>query len=221
MPRLIVLNDNTPSRGLINDWGWSILIEGRERFLFDADTNPLVLAHNSKVLNVNLRNLDFAVLSHWHYDHYGSFEYIAELNPGIKFYAPPQGLALAMRWGFQPIAINFGGKIEEEVYTSGVIDGIEQAIGLETSSGLVVIVGCSHPGVDRMVEEVLKVSGYEKAYLVIGGFHSPPIHRLRNLARLSELIAPAHCSGDVAKAFIKRNYKEKYVDVKTGTILEI
>ncbi|CAB49815.1 MBL fold metallo-hydrolase [Pyrococcus abyssi] len=221
MTRLIILNDNVPSKGLMNDWGWSVLVEGRKRFLFDADTNPLVLAHNSKALNVNLRNLDFAVLSHWHYDHYGGFQYIAELNPGIKFYAPIQGLAMAMRWGFQPIAINSAGEIEEGVYTSGVIDGIEQAVGVETSSGLIVIVGCSHPGVDRMVQKVLEASGYKRAYLVIGGFHSPPIQRLRRLAELSELIAPAHCSGEMAKMFVRKNYGERYVEVRTGTILEV
>ncbi|AEC52410.1 hypothetical protein PNA2_1495 [Pyrococcus sp. NA2] len=205
----------------MNEWGWSVLVEGDARFIFDADTNPLVLAHNAKILNVNLRGLEFAVLSHWHYDHYGGLPYIAELNPGINLYAPPEGMPMAMRWGFNPVPVFKGGLLRNNIYTSGTVDGFEQAIGIETNSGLVIIVGCSHPGVDVMVEKTLEVVGYKKAYLVIGGFHSPPIFRLEKLAKLSELIAPAHCSGDVAKTFLKRKFKEKYVEVKTGTIIKI
>ncbi|AFK22772.1 putative metallo-beta-lactamase superfamily hydrolase [Pyrococcus sp. ST04] len=192
-----------------------------DRVIFDADTNPLVLAHNARILGVSLKNIKFAFLSHWHYDHYGGMPYIAELNPGIKLYAPIEGMAMAMRWGFEPVPVRDGGKIEDKFYTSGVLEGIEHAMGVETSSGLVIIVGCSHPGVDRLVEEVLKVSGNEKAYLVIGGFHSPPIWRLNRLAELSELIAPAHCSGDVAKDYIKKKFPDKFVEVRTGTIIDV
>ncbi|RLF88729.1 MBL fold hydrolase [Thermococci archaeon] len=216
--KLIVLNDNVPSKGLKNDWGWSILVG---RILFDADTNPLVLAYNSKALGVELKGLKFAVLSHWHYDHYGGFPYIAELNPGLKLYAPLEGMAMAMRWGFDPIPVTSPGEIEKRVYTSGILDNFEHAIGIETSSGLVVIVGCSHPGVDRLTKAVLDASGYKKAYLVIGGFHSPPLWRIDNLAKMTELIAPAHCSGDVAKEYVKRRYGEKFVDVRTGTVIEV
>ncbi|WP_342666288.1 hypothetical protein [Thermococcus guaymasensis] len=28
--RLLVLNDNVPSKGFLNDWGWSVLVEGKK-----------------------------------------------------------------------------------------------------------------------------------------------------------------------------------------------
>ena len=59
--RPLVLNDNAPSKGFLNDWGWSVLVEGKGRFIFDADTNPAILAYNSTVLGFSLRNLDFTV----------------------------------------------------------------------------------------------------------------------------------------------------------------
>ncbi|ASJ01152.1 MBL fold metallo-hydrolase [Thermococcus gorgonarius] len=215
--RLTILNDNVPSKGFLNDWGWSILVEGKYRFLFDADTRGEVLIHNSKVLGVSLKNLDFAVLSHWHYDHYGGFPLIAKLNPGLTLYAPPGGRIEGLR----VVEIRSADEIIDGIWTSGALDGFEHAIGVETTSGLVVIVGCSHPGVDRLTKAILEVSGYEKAHLVIGGFHYPSRRTLNKLARMTEFIAPAHCSGDDAKAYVRKGYSEKFVEVRTGSVLKV
>ncbi|WP_366078608.1 hypothetical protein [Thermococcus sp.] len=86
---------------------------------------------------------------------------------------------------------------------------------------MVIIVGCSHPGVDRLTGALLEVSGYERAHLVIGGFHYPSRRTLNRLAEMAEFIAPAHCSGDEAKAYVRKNYPEKFVGVRTGTIIEV
>lgn len=215
--KLTILNDNTPAKGLINDWGWSVLVEGTYRFLFDADTRGEVLAHNSRVLGLSLKNPDFAVLSHWHYDHYGGFPLIASLNPGLRLYAPPGGRIE----GLSVFEVISPGEIAEGIWTSGALEGFEHAVGVETPSGLVVIVGCSHPGVDRLTNAILEVSGHEKAHLVIGGFHYPSRRTLDRLAEIAEFIAPAHCSGDEAKAYVRRRYPEKFVEVRTGTIIEV
>ena len=219
--RLLVLNDNAPSKSFLNDWGWSLPVEGRTRFLFDADTKGEILLHNAEVLGVSLKGLDFAVLSHWHYDHYGGLSLVGELNPGIPLYAPPRNRMREMRWEFRVREITKAGEIETEVWTSGPLNGIEQAVGVETPSGLVVIVGCSHPGVDRLTRAVLEASGYEKAHLVIGGFHYPSARTLDRLAKLTELIAPAHCSGEEAKAYVREKYPEKFVGVRTGSVIEV
>ena len=219
--RLLVLNDNAPSKGFLNDWGWSVLVEGRTRFIFDADTRGEVLLHNAEVLGVSLRGLEFAVLSHWHYDHYGGFSVVGELNPGIPLYVPPENKMMGMSWGFRVREVTKAGEIEPGVWTSGPVEGFEQAVGVETPSGIVVIVGCSHPGVHRLTKAILDVSGHGKAHLVIGGFHYPSAKTLDVLSRLAEFIAPAHCSGDEAKAYVRRRYPEKFVGVRTGSIIEI
>jgi len=219
--RLTILNDNVPAEGLINDWGWSVLAEGRHRFLFDADTRGEVLAHNSKVLDVSLESLDFAFLSHWHYDHYGGLPYIAELNPGLRLYAPLGNGERALGWGFDVVEVSKAGEIAKGVWTSGPLDGFEQALGVETPSGLVIIVGCSHPGVDRLTKAILEASGHEKAHLIIGGFHGPSRRTLDRLAEMVEFIAPAHCSGSEAKVYVRGRYPEKFVEVRTGTVLEV
>jgi 7,8-dihydropterin-6-yl-methyl-4-(beta-D-ribofuranosyl)aminobenzene 5'-phosphate synthase len=219
--RLLILNDNTPARGFLNDWGWSLLVEGKDRFIFDADTRPEVLSHNSELLGVSLKGIDFAVLSHWHYDHYGGLPFVSELNPGIPLYAPPGNWVLALRWGFRAVEVLDAGGIADGVWTSGPLGGFEQAVGVETSSGLVVIVGCSHPGVDRLTRAVLDVSGHGKVHLVIGGFHYPSRAALDKLAGMAEFIAPAHCSGEEAKAYVRKKYPDKFVEVRTGSVIEL
>ena len=219
--RLFVLNDNTPGKGFLNDWGWSVLVEGKSRFIFDADTRGEILLHNSRVLGFSLRNLDFAVLSHWHYDHYGGFPIVGELNPGIPLYAPPGKGTMARRWGLRVREVAKAGELEAGVWTSGPLNGFEQAIGVETPSGLVVIVGCSHPGVEGLTRALLDASGYEKAHLVIGGFHYPSARTLDRLSGLTEFIAPAHCSGEDAKAYVRKKYPEKFIEVRTGSVIEL
>uniref|UniRef100_UPI0025D05B5C MBL fold metallo-hydrolase n=1 Tax=Thermococcus sp. TaxID=35749 RepID=UPI0025D05B5C len=143
--------------------------------------------------------------------------YIAGLNPGLRLYAPPGGNI----WGLSITEVHKAGRIVNGLWTSGALDDFEHAIGVETPSGLVVIVGCSHPGVDRLTKAILEVSGYEKAHLVLGGFHYPSRRTLDRLAQMTEFIAPAHCSGDEAKGYVRRRYPEKFVEVRTGTIIEV
>jgi len=215
--KLVVLNDNEPSPGFLNDWGWSVLVEGRYRFLFDADTRGEVLLHNAHTLGVSLEGLDFAF--HWHYDHYGGFPTVGELNPGLKLFAPPGSARKLGRLSIVEVATP--GELLPGVWTSGPIGSFEQALGVETPSGLVVMVGCSHPGADRLTEYLLRVSGYKRAYLVVGGFHYPRRRTLDRLAEMAEFIAPAHCSGNDAKAYVLNKYPEKFVSVRTGTVLEL
>jgi len=47
----------------------------------------------------------------------------------------------------------------------------EYGLILETKQGSVLIVGCSHPRVDKLAHRVVEVIG-EKPLLVIGGFHA-------------------------------------------------
>jgi 7,8-dihydropterin-6-yl-methyl-4-(beta-D-ribofuranosyl)aminobenzene 5'-phosphate synthase len=68
---------------------------------------------------------------------------------------------------------------------------------------------------------VLDVSGHGKAHLVIGGFHYPSQVALDRLAKMAEFIAPAHCSGEEAKAYVMRRYPEKFVEVRTGSVIEL
>ncbi len=221
--RLKVLNDNKKEVGLKNDWGWSLIVESEKwRFIFDADTRGKIIKYNSEKMGINLENLDFAVLSHYHRDHYGGFNYLGKITNNLKIYVPSKVLPFIEEWGLKGIPVKEGKEIEEDVWSSGPTGTIgEQAIGIKVEPlGVIVIVGCSHPGVDVLAKKLKELTG-EKIYMVIGGFHFPSKSTIDNLAKIAEYIAPAHCTGMGGENYIMRHYENKYISVKTGSILEL
>lgn len=223
--KLTVINDNEPGSGLLNSWGWSIHVStDKWEALFDADSEPEIIRYNSTKLGVSLSNISFAFLSHHHGDHSGGFPYIATIKPGLKVYVPPGPIEYLSEIGLTPVVITKPVKIREDVWSTGPLRSWfikEHGMIVEVSDNeVLVIVGCSHPGIDRIVDEAIRITG-KKIHMVIGGFHGPPREALERIAQKSEIICPAHCSGDYAKAFLKKNYPEKYCDVRTGSVIEI
>ncbi len=217
-----MLNDNEATSGLANDWGWSLYIEYNGlKILFDADTRPDVIRYNSEKLHVDLSSIDFAVLSHHHYDHYGGFSALAEKKPGVEVYMPPGSANWAKGLDLRLITVNEFTSIRPGLWLSGPLKsgmwGLEeQALGIEVNDKLLVVVGCSHPGPERLTETLAKKTGL-KVLAVLGGYHGPSHRQLEKLASLTEKICPAHCSGNEAKEYVRKRYPEKFCTVKTGS----
>ncbi len=83
---ITVLSDNNGTELLAGEWGLSILIEHSAlRILLDAGSSDLILK-NAAALGMDLNSLDFAVLSHAHYDHADGFVPLLRENPALKIY---------------------------------------------------------------------------------------------------------------------------------------
>lgn len=83
---ITVLSDNNGTELLPGEWGLSILIEHEGlRILLDAGASDQFLK-NAAALGKDLTNLDFAVLSHAHYDHADGFVPLLRENPALKVY---------------------------------------------------------------------------------------------------------------------------------------
>ena len=221
--KLTIINDNEPGKGLVNEWGWSVLVESEKwSFLFDADTSPSVIEHNCKALGIDLSSIDFAVLSHWHSDHYGGFEYVGQVHKNLKVYVPPGSLSIFKNWGLKAIVVSAPQEIAKDVWSTGPIGYIsEQAVGINVDNlGYVVIVGCSHPGVDVLTKKIVDITG-GKIHLTIGGYHNPSKKALDKLALITDIICPAHCSGESAKEYVKKKYPSKYFSVRTGSVVKL
>ena len=69
--------------------------------------------------------------------------------------------------------------------------------------GLVVIAGCAHAGIINTIQYAQRITGVEKIYVAIGGFHlagekyeSRIKDTLKELTKINpELLIPAHCTG--------------------------
>ena len=220
--RITVLVDNEPSCGLRSEWGWSALLETNKwRALFDADTDPAVVEYNSMWLDVDW-SLDFGFLSHWHGDHYGGYEYVGKVSPGLKVYVPPGNGEILRDWGLNPVVVDEPAPVAEGAWGSGPMGRVEEhALGvLVEGVGLVVVVGCSHPGVDVLASRLSEVVG-EEVYMVIGGFHEPSKETLDRIASISRLVCPAHCTGSRAKEYLELKYPRKTRSVRTGSIFMV
>jgi 7,8-dihydropterin-6-yl-methyl-4-(beta-D-ribofuranosyl)aminobenzene 5'-phosphate synthase len=75
--------------GVTQDFGFSALISWNDTLiLFDAGANADILKKNIEALGVDLRDVDFAIASHSHFDHINGFDYLLEVNPDVTIYFP-------------------------------------------------------------------------------------------------------------------------------------
>jgi len=97
--RVTILYDSFGKNPAVTmDWGFAALVEsGGKRILFDTGNNAQIFEHNVKTLGVDLRNLDFVVISHRHADHTSGITYLLTINPKIKIYVPDETWGLFAR----------------------------------------------------------------------------------------------------------------------------
>lgn len=84
--RATVLTDNIGNELTPGEWGLSFYIEyGEKKVLLDAGKSGL-FAENAQRLGLSLEDVDYAVLSHAHYDHADGMEEFFRRNTKAKLY---------------------------------------------------------------------------------------------------------------------------------------
>ena len=225
-----ILVDNNPDFSLLSPWGISVYVETQNlNILFDAGPNPEALKKNAEKLGIDLSRIDLVIISHEHGDHTGGLGYIAELNRNLTVYVPKH-ISESCKdrikdLGFNLVEVGNTTLISEGVAIVGELYGppYEQALAVNVKDlGLIVFVGCSHPGVDKIVAKA-KEDLDRESYAVIGGFHlsGASLERIRSIAEnLVEMglkeIYPIHCSGERFREFLKENYPDVYRDGRVG-----
>src|SRR5215469_8198113 len=114
---------------LKKDWGFSVLIEySGKKILFDTGNNADIFADNTKAMHVDLKDLDFVVISHRHGDHTSGLNYLLKVNPKVKIYAPAELFGVfgsALPKGFYktvdtlPTSMRYFNGVEPEAFASG------------------------------------------------------------------------------------------------------
>jgi len=211
--KLTIIYDNTSlQHNLQADWGFAALIEAhKKRILFDTGGNGEILLNNMRTLKIDSKSISDVYISHYHFDHIGGLSHFLNENNNAIIHVPLS--FRGVRNAKQVIYYDKPQEIFSHFYTSGELESIEQSLAIETDKGLVIVVGCSHPEMDKILRAF---KGYGKIYGIIGGLHG---FRDYHLFKDFQLICPTHCTQHIAE--IKSLYKEKYIEGGAGKIIEI
>jgi 7,8-dihydropterin-6-yl-methyl-4-(beta-D-ribofuranosyl)aminobenzene 5'-phosphate synthase len=263
--RITILHDSfgKPSP-LRKEWGFAALIElNGKRILFDTGNSARTFADNTSALAVDLRSVDYAIISHRHGDHTSGLNHVLNVNPSLTIYTPEEtygvfGSALPgifyprchslpsyMQYydGHPPETIRHGSpwpdakfvwikgttEISPGVFAIPVVSDVpgtremrEISVGIRTSRGLVVVAGCSHPGIEKILAALQQIE--KRIFCIIGGLHlvltkNEEIQRIARALRDDwrvEAIAPGHCTGEPAFAALSEAFGDKYMFAGLG-----
>jgi 7,8-dihydropterin-6-yl-methyl-4-(beta-D-ribofuranosyl)aminobenzene 5'-phosphate synthase len=159
----------------------------------------------------------------------------ASLPPEQRYFdgTPPEVVRLGAAWpgaNFQIIDKNT--EIAPGIHLislvsdkPGTLELRELSLAIDTPDGLVIVVGCSHPGIDKIVEAAAKIN--PRINLVAGGFHlvvakDDEIDKIATALRDTYkvgYVAPGHCTGEPTFAALRKAFGDRYLYAGLGTVL--
>ena len=268
--RTLLENQLSQNRALRAEHGLSFLVETEgKKILFDCSAGKAA-RRNAGKMNVSLKDVDYVVLSHSHYDHAGGYPDMvahgvhAPLITGPRFFEEKYardgekyaylgcgfgrellkkkkithqvcevnmtlfpgcyavgGGGFKRFYEFEKAPARFVRKTKEGMVEDDFPDEI--CLVLESEKGLVMIVGCSHPGILNMIESVRERFG-QSVYAVFGGSHlveadeARLAETMKILKSMGVLLAGFnHCTGEAAQSCLSQNAEgTRYTHLKAG-----
>lgn len=108
------------------------------------------------------------------------------------------------------------------------LDVMELSLAIDTPDGTVLIVGCSHPTIEKIVEVAQKITN-KPIHLLLGGTHLLPLNfkdaeivaKSLNDKWKVRWVAPAHCTGEPAFSSLKSIFSNRYIYAGLGTTIKL
>jgi 7,8-dihydropterin-6-yl-methyl-4-(beta-D-ribofuranosyl)aminobenzene 5'-phosphate synthase len=159
------------------------------------------------------------------------------LPPEQRYYngAPPEIMRFGSAWpdtNFELVDKN--AEIAPDIHLialvsekPGTLELRELSLAINTPDGMVIVVGCSHPGVDRIVAMAATINPHIHA--IAGGFHlvvTSDVDIEKVVAALHdtykvEYVAPGHCTGEPAFTALRKAFGSRYLYAGLGTTVEL
>jgi 7,8-dihydropterin-6-yl-methyl-4-(beta-D-ribofuranosyl)aminobenzene 5'-phosphate synthase len=109
----------------------------------------------------------------------------------------------------------------------GTLELRELSLAIDTPEGVVIVVGCSHPGVEKILAAAATIN--PRIRLITGGFHlvvtsdediAKTVTALHDTFRV-EYVAPGHCTGEPAFTALRKAFGDRYLYAGLGTTLRL
>ena len=240
---ILIDNNVKIDKYLLAEAGSSFYIEESDkRVLFDCGYSDAFLKNAFK-LKIDLRNLTDIVLSHGHNDHTGGLFYLKQLyqdslDLGLNINTPtitahknifelkndevigscgsPLGeeqftkickLNLTNESFWLTPKLCFLGEVQNETIRD------DSALVYTSTKGLIIITGCAHSGLKKIIEKAKQITRLEKIEAIIGGFHllNKDEEEIKNLCEFLQKqkvnnLYPCHCVDLNAKIIMSKYF---------------
>ena len=229
----IIYDNYIHKEGMKEDWGYSLLLEGLNKtILFDTGTNPKIFRNNFEKLKLDASSIDEVFISHEHGDHFGGLHEFLLMNNKVKVVVPATFTKRFLTEYSDECTgielISDASEISNHLYSTGVLghNTPEQALVLNTKNGLVVMTGCSHPGIIEMLSNI-KSTFKADIYLVFGGFHlmnrsdkeiEKIIEEMKDLG--VKKCGATHCTGERQIELFRLAFGKDFVEMGAGNVIE-
>jgi 7,8-dihydropterin-6-yl-methyl-4-(beta-D-ribofuranosyl)aminobenzene 5'-phosphate synthase len=148
----------------------------------------------------------------------------------VKIYAPKEGFGVfggALPGTFYRREALLPDSISTVSQTPGTLELRELTLAIETSKGLIAVAGCSHPGIEKIVEALMPIDKH--VHLIFGGLHlvtTPEPEILRVATTLHDQwkvdrMAPGHCTGEPTFAALQKAFGDQYLYVGLGSVIDL
>jgi len=225
----VIVDNKSAVEGFATEWGFACMIG--EDLLFDTGTTPEVLFGNLAQAGIKPENLKMVALSHADGDHTGGLMALIERNPEIEVvihttFTP--GLVKQLRESNARLTLaDTFTELSPGVHVTGPYPTREQALVIQTKTGLVIVTGCAHPDPVEILENIKKnMTGTIE--LMFGGMHlnkQTEAETLKTIADFRRLdvkkAGPCHCTGENAIQLFKEEYGDDFLEIAAGTTLQI